>query len=162
MSNHLLKLILGLIILTCFTSCNSRDIKIDASESNQVESSLNSQSDVGNIDIIQLTKDKWYNAVTSDCMNHLIFKEDYHYTEDNCEWKLTFEGKYEISKDTLLLMQYGLASDLPGENRMVNTGIYTYIYQGDSLLFIRNQQMERGKIIATYHPESPVYFRREK
>ena len=164
MNNHLLKLFLGLIILAYFVSCHSRDAKVDITKNDETIDHLSNLATtpiIDSIDITQLTKDKWYYVVSTDCITHITFKQDYQYEEDNCEWELTFKGKYEISKDTLFLTQYGLASELPNENRIVKTGIYTYIYQKDSLFFICNQQIKDERVIATYCPDTPIYFKRE-
>jgi hypothetical protein len=127
-------------------------------EINKVEMSQN----INNENIPLLANTKWLHAITSDCINRLIFRADSTYEEDNCEWDLTFSGKYHISKDTIFLVEYGLVSELLGEHQIVNTAIYMYIYQGDSLKFISNQKIEDGKIKNTYYPEQPVYYKREQ
>lgn len=162
MKNHLLKLILELFVFTCFISCYSHDTKIDIAKNNQIVDSFNNHITIPIIDsinIIQLTKNKWCNVITQDCITYIIFKQDYSYEENNCEWGLTFEGKYEISKDSIFLYEYGLVSDLPDETRIVNRAIYTYIYQGDSLRFLSNKTIEDGKVIRIYLPNSPIYYK---
>lgn len=161
MNNYLLKLILGLFVFTCFISCYSHDTKIDIAKNNQVDS-LNSYITISvfdSINIVQLTKNRWYNIIAPDCITYITFQQDYNYEENNCEWGLTFEGKYEISKDSIFLYEYGLASDLPDETRIVNRAIYTYIYQGDSLRFVSNKTIKDGKVIRTYLPDSPIYYK---
>ena len=161
MNNYLLKLILGLFVFTCFISCYSHDTKIDIAKNNQVDS-LNSYITISvfdSINIVQLTKNRWCNIIAPDCITYITFQQDYSYEESNCEWGLTFEGKYEISKDSIFLYEYGLASDLPDETRIVNRAIYTYIYQGDSLRFVSNKTIKDGKVIRTYLPDSPIYYK---
>jgi hypothetical protein len=121
---------------------------------------------VDSIDIIQLAKDRWLQIVSPDCIpdciDTLAFKQDGTYKQDNSELNYYFQGKYTTSKDTIFLIEYDLASNLPGEKRIVNTAISTYIYMTDSLKFISYQPIEDGQIVSTYYPENPVYYYRDK
>ncbi len=162
MNNHLLKLILGLFVFTCLVSCHSHDTRVAIVKNNQLIDSINNHITIPVIDsinIIQFTKNKWCNVIASDCTTSITFKQDYSYEENNCEWELSFEGKYEISKDSVFLYEYGLASDLPDETRIINRAIYTYIYQKDSLRFVSNKTIKNGKVIRTYSPDSPIYYK---
>ena len=165
MMNNLKKLTFWLIAISCFISCSFRDTKHITIENNQLTDSLKNQCaplHIDTIDTNQLINSKWAQIVAENCITYITFNKSGTYKEDNCEWDLTFEGKYKTSKDTIFLIEYDLASQLPGEKRIVNTAIYTYIYQKDSLLFVRNQQVEKGKIVKTYYPNTPVYFKRER
>jgi hypothetical protein len=162
----LVQLIHCLIILIFLTSCSTRDTKKDITiENNQFIDSLNNQVaslHIDSIDINQLINSKWSQIVAEDCITYIMFNKDGTYKEDNCEWDLTFEGIYKISKDTIFLKKYDLASNLPDEYQIVNKAVYTYIYKIDSLLFISNQQIEDGKVVSTYIPEIPIYYKKEK
>lgn len=148
------------------SNCSSHVVENENTQSNSVVlDSLNNKvksEHIDTVDIVQLTKTKWKYTVTTDCITYLTFTRDNTYQEDNCEWGLLFEGTYKVSKDTIFLMEYGLASEVPGENRVVNTALYTYLYKKDSLLFISNQRIEEGKVVSTYVPETPIYYKKEK
>jgi hypothetical protein len=115
------------------------------------------------MDISMLTKSKWVYVFDPECY-YLIFKQDSTYKEYNCELDYFFEGKYKISKDSLFLIEYDLASQLPNETRIINTAIYTCVYRKDTLKFINRKTIEDGKVIeiGIYYSDNPFYFVREK
>ena len=156
----MLKLNLGLLVSICFLSCYSHEKGIERAVNSQKDSVDHTATPTfDSLNILQLTKKSWYNIITPDCITYITFQQDYNYEEYNCEWGLTFWGKYEISKDSIFLYEYGLASDLPGETRIVNSAIYTYIYQEDSLRFVSTKTIRNGKVIRTYFPDRPISYK---
>jgi hypothetical protein len=135
-------------------STQSKSVVLD-SLNNKVKS-----EHIDTVDIVQLTKTKWKYTVTTDCISYLTFTQDNTYQEDNCEWELLFEGTYKLSKDTIFMIEYGLESEIPGEDKVVNSAIYTYLYKKDSLLFISNQRIEEGKVVSTYVPTTNIYYKK--
>lgn len=149
-----------------FFSCSSCGTEnTNNQNNNMVLDNINNEvksEHIDTIDLFQLMDSKWKKRVATDCITYLTFKKDNTYQEDNCEWGLLFEGTYKLSNDTIFLFQYGLASELPGENRIVNTALYTFLYKKDSLLFISNQLIEDDKVVSTYVPKIPIYYSKEK
>jgi hypothetical protein len=147
----------------CFASCFFSEKKNNVDTNNPVDiyvDNVEKLSVIDSINIGNLVNNKWSCIIAKDCINIITFTKD-GYEEDNCEWNLIFRGKYHTSKDTIFLTEYGLASELPGEHRIVKTAIYTYLYQTDSLKFICNKKIEHEKVVSIYYPNLPVYFKRE-
>lgn len=160
MNYYLLKLYWRLLILTCIISYCYHDININMPISSQIDNINCSASTMfDSISIVQLTKNKWYNIIATDCISYISFQQDYRYEEYDCERGLTSEGKYKILEDTIFMYEYGLASDLPGETQIVNRNIYTYVYQRDSLRFVSNKFIRDGIVTYTYIPSIPVYYK---
>ena len=132
------KFIAIFLVFTLLVSCSSHDT--NTLQNNQRKSHdyvKTAASD--SIDVYKLIQNKWYFVVGPDCVNYITFQENYRYEEENCEWGLIFKGNYEISKDSIIVYEYDLASDSPNEDKIVNTHIYTYVYQEGRLKLVNNK-----------------------
>ncbi len=149
------KLIVIFVALTLFLSCCFSDTNIFQNNRHYTKTAA-----FDSIDVYKLIQNKWYFVVAPECVSYITFQQNFTYEEDNCEWGLGFNGTYEISKDSIILYEYDLASDLPNENKIVNTHIYTYVYQRNRLKLVSSKKVnEDGTVAYISFPNSVFYYR---
>ena len=152
------KFIVIFAVQTLFVSCNFHGT--NAPQNNWHKSCDYAKTDTSdNIDVNKLMQNKWYCIVGPDCVSYITFHQDFKYEEENCEWGLLFNGNYEISNDSIILYEYDLDSNSPDENEIVNTQIYTYVYQGDRIKLVNNKTIKDGAVVNIYFPDSIFYYR---
>lgn len=155
------KYIATFVVFILFVSC--RFPVTNALQNNQCKSNNFAERSIpDSIDSYKLIQNKWYYVVGPDCVSYLTFQQDFRYKEENCEWGLFYNGNYKISKDSIILYEYDLVTNSPNEDRIVNTYIYTYIYQGNRLKLVNTRTVKDGIEVNTYFPDSVFYYRFEE
>lgn len=125
-----------------------------------IENNKNSEHETLS-ETISLTNTKWEQIVAPNCITTLNFVSDSIYFEDNCEWGLKFEGSYKKIDDSIFLFEYGTESELlENADTIIPKHLLTYLYKGDSLVFIKNQKIENGIIVSTYIPQIPICLKK--
>lgn len=106
---------------------------------------------------------RWESKIAEGCINYILFKKDNTYENYSCELDYPFAGKYQVQKDTLYLTEIDLASDLPGEKRMVTKARYKVVLKNEKLKFVSREELENGKWIkSNFQPSEEFLYEKVK
>jgi hypothetical protein len=143
-------------LLCC--SCSSSTIQQNEDTAINIQSEEEYKNNTTTVELSQLINCKWEYKVAEDCISYLVFKIDSTYDEYNCEWGLPYSGVYTIKEDTIFLIEMDLATNLPGENRIVNTARYKYIFKEYRLQYICGEIIKYEKCEYVAFPSHAVFY----
>lgn len=108
----------------------------------------------------ELIDSKWEYQVVENCISYILFNEESKYDEYNCERDYNRNGIYNISNDTISLIELDLVSNLPDETRVAPIARNNYLFMGDSLKYISREVLKNGECVHIYTPSQKiVYFK---
>ena len=112
-----------------------------------------------------LINTKWEYTVTKDCVSYISFMANGTYEDYDCERDYSFSGKYEITNDTIYLIEIDLESNLPDINeennyKKVITRRITLINRGQYIQYVSWEAFENNKWLEPISPPNDIFYKK--